>query len=220
MGQFGTCRPPRRTPAFLAANRSNAQKSTGPRTALGKQRSAANAFRNGNRASPAFWTRGLSHRELAEFYALRAALDRALCAGSEGQKLVGLATAMVWSVRRYAERHLRTLPPEKRRQNSLPGQEGLGVVEARLMTPRLRTRTRARLRGTCRKDTHGPGDKGKLAGYVPARSVVRVNESRMCERRPTAFRAGSWWRPDSQRVACACRRVERQVLPTLERAPR
>jgi len=68
-------RSPRRTPAFLAANRANAQKSTGPRTAL----------------------------------------DRALCAGSEGQKLVGLATAMVWSVRRYAERHLRTLPPEKRR---------------------------------------------------------------------------------------------------------
>jgi len=108
-------RSPRRTSAFLAANRANAQKSTGPRTALGKQRSAANAFRNGNRSSAVFWTRGLSHRELAEFEALRDALDRALDAGSEGQKLVGWATAMVWSVRRNAERQLRTLPPEKRR---------------------------------------------------------------------------------------------------------
>ena len=35
-------RSPRRSAAFLAANRANAQKSTGPRTAPGKQRSAAN----------------------------------------------------------------------------------------------------------------------------------------------------------------------------------
>jgi hypothetical protein len=108
-------RSPRRTPAFLAANRANAQKSTGPRTAPGKQRSAANAFRTGNRTSPAFWPRGLSHREVAEFYALRDALDRALSAGTQGQKLVGLASMLVWSVRRSAERKLRTLGPETRR---------------------------------------------------------------------------------------------------------
>jgi len=109
-------RSPRRTPAFLAANRANAQKSTGPRTSTGKQRSAANAFRNGNRTTPAFWTHGLSHRELAEYYALRDAIDRALCPGSQGQKLVSVVTDMVWSVRRCAERHLRTLSPEKRRR--------------------------------------------------------------------------------------------------------
>ena len=108
-------RSPRRTPAFLAANRANAQKSTGPRTESGKQRSAANAFRTGTRTTPAFWTRGVSRRELAEFQALRDTLDLALSAGSEGQKLVGIATRLAWSVRRYAERQLRTLPPEKRR---------------------------------------------------------------------------------------------------------
>lgn len=108
-------RSPRRTPAFLAANRANAQESTGPRTALGKQRSAANALRTGKRASPAFWTRGVSHRELAEYYALRDAIDRALSAGTEGQKRVGQITALVWAVRRYAERYLRTMPPEGRR---------------------------------------------------------------------------------------------------------
>jgi hypothetical protein len=108
-------RSPRRTPAFLAANRANAQKSTGPRTAPGKQRSARNAFRTGSRTSPAFWTRGVSHREVAEFQALRDAIDRALSAGTKGQKLVGLATALVWSVRRSAERKLRTMRPETRR---------------------------------------------------------------------------------------------------------
>ena len=60
-------RSPRRTAAFLAANRANAQKSTGPRNLLGKQRFAANALRTGKRASPAFWPRVLSHSELAEF---------------------------------------------------------------------------------------------------------------------------------------------------------
>jgi len=38
---------PTRTPALLAANRRNAQKSTGPRTALGKAWSCRNHFRTG-----------------------------------------------------------------------------------------------------------------------------------------------------------------------------
>jgi hypothetical protein len=108
-------RSPRRTPAFLAANRANAQKSTGPSTEPGKQRSAANAFRTGTRTSPAFWTRGVSRSELAELHALHDALDLALSAGSEGQKLVGMTTRLVWSVRRYAEFRLRTMPPASRR---------------------------------------------------------------------------------------------------------
>ena len=107
---------PRRTPAFLAANRANAQKSTGPRTALGKQRSAANALRTGKRASPAFWPRVLSHSELAEFHALRDAIERAVSADGKNQNVAGKAARLVWSVRRYAERFLRTLPPDARRQ--------------------------------------------------------------------------------------------------------
>jgi len=43
-------RSPTRTPAFLAANRRNALKSTGPRTARGKARTGFNALRNGNRS--------------------------------------------------------------------------------------------------------------------------------------------------------------------------
>lgn len=114
-------RSPRRTAAFLTANRANAQKSTGPHTAPGKQRSAAHALRTGKRASPAFWRRVLSHSELAGFHALRDAIGRAVSAGgenqnSESQKQVGAATRLVWSVRRYAERYLRTMPPDARRQ--------------------------------------------------------------------------------------------------------
>ena len=63
-------RSPRLTPVFLAANRANAQKSTGPRTAPGKQRSARDAFRTGSRTSTTFWTRGMPHREVAEFQCL------------------------------------------------------------------------------------------------------------------------------------------------------
>jgi hypothetical protein len=109
-------RSPHRTPAFLAANRANAQKSTGPRTAPGKQRSAANALRTGKRASPAFWPRVLSHSELAEFHALRDAIERAVSADGKNQNVAGKAARLVWSVRRYAERFLKTLPPDARRQ--------------------------------------------------------------------------------------------------------
>ena len=109
-------RSPRRTLAFLAANRANAQKSTGPRTAPGKERSAANALRTGKRASPAFWPRVLSHSQLAEFHALRHAIERAVSASGENQNVAGRNTRLIWSVRRYAERYLRTLPPDARWQ--------------------------------------------------------------------------------------------------------
>ena len=46
-------RSPRLTPALLAANRRNAQKSTGPRTAAGKARARLNRLRHGRR-SPLF----------------------------------------------------------------------------------------------------------------------------------------------------------------------
>jgi hypothetical protein len=42
---------PVRTPAFLAANRANAQKSTGPRTPQGKARVSFNSFKHGRYAA-------------------------------------------------------------------------------------------------------------------------------------------------------------------------
>ena len=49
---------PTRTPAMLSANRANAQKSTGPRTAGGKARARLNRLRHGRRSPlfARFWT--------------------------------------------------------------------------------------------------------------------------------------------------------------------
>jgi hypothetical protein len=102
-------RSPQLTPALLAANRANALKSTGPRTARGKQRSAANAFRNGRRTSPKTWLRSLSLSELAEFLAFRAALDRATLAGEENQQALARTVCRVWAVKRQIERKFRDL---------------------------------------------------------------------------------------------------------------
>lgn len=107
-------RSPRLTPSLLAANRANALKSTGPRTARGKRKSSANAFRNGRRTSPRLWLRTLSRRELADVLAFRAALDRATLAGAENQKALARTVCRVWAVKRDLERQLRKLEPSER----------------------------------------------------------------------------------------------------------
>jgi len=64
---------PTRTPAFLAANRHNSQKCTGPRTPAGKARSSLNALKHGR------YARGLPSKLLAAGYRDGAALcSRAL----------------------------------------------------------------------------------------------------------------------------------------------
>jgi hypothetical protein len=52
-------KPPRLTPRLLAATRQNAQHSTGPRRAAGKQNSKLNALKHGERAKPE------NHRQVA-----------------------------------------------------------------------------------------------------------------------------------------------------------
>ncbi len=84
----------RRTPAFLSAHRANAQKSTGPRTALGKQRSAANLLRT------------------------RPGLRYAALPDHTDQRLSDAVSGLVWAMRGVAERDLRRLPRKARR---LPG---------------------------------------------------------------------------------------------------
>jgi len=124
-------RTPRRTAALLAANRANAQKSTGPRTILGKQRSAANAFFIGDRASRTFWTRTLSHRELAEYRALHDTIDAALLDRTEGRRLSAAATYVVWTMTRIWERELRRVSLAERRR----------LAEGSLGLPRVWHRT-------------------------------------------------------------------------------
>jgi len=61
---------PTRTPAFLAANRANAQKCTGPRTPEGKTRVALNALRHGLKARSFFSHLAKSRRIRDEFRGL------------------------------------------------------------------------------------------------------------------------------------------------------
>jgi hypothetical protein len=56
---------PTRTPALLAANRANAQKSTGPRTPEGKNRVALSALREGVNARDFLSTLAKSSPRLA-----------------------------------------------------------------------------------------------------------------------------------------------------------
>ena len=49
---MSTRKSPELTPGLLASNRRNAQKSTGPRTPVGKRRAAQNSFRHGYYATP------------------------------------------------------------------------------------------------------------------------------------------------------------------------
>jgi hypothetical protein len=60
---------PQRTPASLAANRTNALKSTGPRGADGKQRSSWNATRHARRMCPGAHCVPFAHREAEDFQA-------------------------------------------------------------------------------------------------------------------------------------------------------
>jgi hypothetical protein len=103
-------RSPRRTPALLAANRANAQKSTGPRTAPGKQRSAAN-LRD---------FRGRSRRDHVELFAPPDPPELAGLDHPDDQGwIAGAADDLVRLRRRIRQRNLRRLRAPSRRRREV-----------------------------------------------------------------------------------------------------
>ncbi len=108
-------RSPRLTPAALAARRANAQKSTGPRTPLGKQRSAANLLRTRPGRPADFWERSLSRAVIDEYLARRDARDTVLPDYGE-QTVLAAASDLVRAMRTAAELGLRPRRRQSRRR--------------------------------------------------------------------------------------------------------
>jgi hypothetical protein len=96
---------PTRTPAFLAANRANAKKSTGPRTPEGKARVALSQLRHGGR-SPGFVAHfAQSPHDYAEFAGIFRALCQAILPVNETEEWRVARTAVnVWAAKRNIER--------------------------------------------------------------------------------------------------------------------
>ena len=78
---------PERTPAFLAAHRRNARKSTGPQTPTGKARSSLNALKHGRYAGNLpFKMRAAGIREVVRVFKYRKQISR-LFEGKSGRML-------------------------------------------------------------------------------------------------------------------------------------
>src|SRR6516162_7713264 len=90
---------PTRTPAFLAANRANAQKCTGPRASDAKTRVARNALRHGFHARSFHSLLGKSRRAWDEFTKLYRALDAALLPEETEIELVMGTVLRVWALK-------------------------------------------------------------------------------------------------------------------------
>ena len=87
---------PARTPTFVAANRANARKCTGPRTPEGKTRVALNALRQGLKAGSFFSHLAESRRASEEVNGIYRALYAALLPGETGIDLLKQTVRQVW----------------------------------------------------------------------------------------------------------------------------
>ena len=108
-------KPPRRTPALLAANRDNCRKSTGPRTPSGKLRSSWNSVRHGSRMQLGAYCVPFATREAEGFqmfyFTLRDAIQPT--SGTVAEERALLRTAVrAWRIKCLFERLTRSLSDE------------------------------------------------------------------------------------------------------------
>lgn len=121
---------PVRTPALLAANRANAARSTGPRTAAGKRASALNALRHGYRSHALSTAEPSGARDIEAFEAFCRVLQVALVAppGEIGERAVRERALGIWRAKRildhWLEKHpgyvIRSASPAAQRKRRLP----------------------------------------------------------------------------------------------------
>jgi hypothetical protein len=112
-------RSPVLTPAALRARRLNALKSTGPRTALGKQRSAANLLRTWN----PFWGRRMSRQDRIDYFA-PSVPPELLWFDNPGRLRMAMDAEVVGSRRRVRERDLQAVGARWRRLAGQPSPDG------------------------------------------------------------------------------------------------
>jgi hypothetical protein len=103
---------PTRTPALLAANRANAAKSTGPRTARGKRVSAWNKLRHGFRSRAPWAGEPRDARDAAAFEAFVAALRVAMVPqlNQAGDRSVRAEARIIWKAKHVLEHWLHARP--------------------------------------------------------------------------------------------------------------
>jgi hypothetical protein len=129
-------KPPTRTPEFLAANRKNAKKSTGPRTQVGKALSALNALKHGGYAQqlPEKLV-STGHRGSAELYqrVRREIADTFAAWQPLAERQMAQLAAQVWVMARRAgvlgRRPESPVPP------STPGRPGKPLFQVRMKAP-------------------------------------------------------------------------------------
>jgi len=176
-------KPPTRTPEFLAANRRNAKKSTGPRTQEGKAVAALNALKHGAYALqlPEI-LRSAGHQGSAALYhRVRGEITDTFAAGQPlGERQVDQLAAQVWLMARRAgvlgkKPESLVLPPTS-------GQPGKPPFRIRMQAPGSRT---ALVYWVQRKKN---GTKERLigslqAGEGPGEQPVRVEMESKLRRR-------------------------------------
>ena len=129
---------PTTTPAFLAANRANAQKCTGPRTPEGRTRVALNALHHGLKARSFLSHLTKSRRARQEFKGHYRALYAALLPNETGIHLLKRTVLRVWAMKQEAMRralHLLNGLPWKRRRAALQFEAIMSLKRSHLRFP-------------------------------------------------------------------------------------
>ncbi|HEV2380863.1 MAG TPA: hypothetical protein VG206_13865 [Terriglobia bacterium] len=103
---------PTRTPAFLAANRANAARSTGPRTPQGKRASAWNALRHGYRSRAGWAAEPHDARDAEAFEAFMKAFRAAVVPvdGEAAERSLRECVAPLWRTKRLLDHWLSRHP--------------------------------------------------------------------------------------------------------------